>query len=364
MTHSSNSEAARRSAGVAAKADPERPTIKPLALTMGEPAGIGPDITLSAWQSRRDYALPVFCVLGSPRVFEARARTLDVNVPVKPVDTLEDVHKVFETALPVLTIDDDYDSTPGTPSVAAAPTVINAIERAVELIAQRQACGVVTNPIAKKVLYDAGFAFPGHTEFLAHLAGKHWAGKHTPVMMLASDVLKVVPVTVHIPLGKVVSALKSELIVTTAKITARSLAHEFGIAKPRLALAGLNPHAGEDGTLGTEDRDIVAPAIKRLRDEGFVVTGPHPADTMFHAAARKTYDAALAMYHDQALVPIKTLAFERAVNVTLGLPFVRTSPDHGTAFDIAGKGTAQPESLIAAIRLAGELAARRQMATA
>jgi 4-hydroxythreonine-4-phosphate dehydrogenase len=244
-------------------------------------------------------------------------------------------------------------STPATSAEAA----LASIRRAVRDVQMGHAAAVVTNPIAKSVLYRAGFRHPGHTEFLAELAGTDGKALQ-PVMMLWSPLLAVVPVTIHLALREAIEQLSTELIVTTARITLASLKARFGIARPRLAISGLNPHAGEDGSLGTEDRTIVAPAVEILRGEGIDAAGPLPADTMFHAAARKTYDCALCMYHDQALIPVKTLAFDDAVNVTLGLPFIRTSPDHGTAFDIAGSGRANPASLIAALRLAARMAAQ------
>jgi 4-hydroxythreonine-4-phosphate dehydrogenase len=238
---------------------------------------------------------------------------------------------------------------------------ISAIEQAVRAVVAGEASAVVTAPIAKAVLYAAGFVHPGHTEFLAALAGSLVPGKrHHPVMMLASDLLRVVPVTIHVPLSDVPRALSKRLLYETINITWRSLKADFGIDEPRVAVAGLNPHAGEGGTIGREDIDLIAPAIEELRREGLSVTGPYSADTLFHAGARKNYDAAVCMYHDQALIPIKTLSFDTGVNITLGLPFVRTSPDHGTAFDIAAKGIASPESMITAIRMASELADRRR----
>ncbi len=246
----------------------------------------------------------------------------------------------------------------GRPDPASAPAVLEAIETAVALTRRGETAAVVTNPIAKHVLYAAGFRHPGHTEYLAALAAGPGEEPPRPVMMLWCPELAVVPVTVHIPLSAVPAALTRELIVETARIVDRDLRARFGVARPRLALAGLNPHAGESATIGTEDRDVTEPAVEALRREGLAVSGPHPADTLFHARARAAYDAALAMYHDQALLPIKTIAFDSAVNVTLGLPFVRTSPDHGTAFDIAGRGIARADSLIEAIRLAARLAGR------
>jgi 4-hydroxythreonine-4-phosphate dehydrogenase len=275
------------------------------------------------------------------------------DVPIAPVE-LSQIPSVFPNSLPVVPLSIPVFAEPGQPDASNAPSVIESIETAVRFARAGSAAAVVTNPIAKHVLYEAGFPHPGHTEFLAALAGDGGTTYH-PVMMLWSEQLAVVPVTVHIPLANVPSALTTDLIVLTGRIVARALQERFGIANPRLALAGLNPHAGENGTMGTEDSTVIAPAIEILRAEGIDVAGPLPADTMFHARARSRYDAALAMYHDQALIPIKTIAFDEAVNVTLGLPFVRTSPDHGTAFDIAGKGIARPDSLMAALKLAARL---------
>jgi 4-hydroxythreonine-4-phosphate dehydrogenase len=263
----------------------------------------------------------------------------------------------FAQALPVVDIGVAITAEPGHPDASSAPAAIAAIRQAVRDVHTGHAGAVVTNPVAKNVLYKSGFVEPGHTEYLAKLAAEMMGVTAHPVMMLWSDELAVVPVTIHLPLREVVTRLTSELITDTGRIVARDLKDRFGIARPRLAIAGLNPHAGEDGALGEEDRTVVAPAVARLRAAGIEARGPLPADTLFHAAARATYDAALAMYHDQALIPIKTLAFDHAVNVTLGLPFVRTSPDHGTAFDIAGSGRADPSSLIAALRLAQRLSA-------
>jgi 4-hydroxythreonine-4-phosphate dehydrogenase len=246
---------------------------------------------------------------------------------------------------------------PGKPDATSAPAAIASIRRAVADVLAGRTAAVVTNPVAKNVLYRSGFAEPGHTEFLAKLAAGATGKPVHPVMMLWSAELAVVPVTIHLPLRDVVSRLTTELIVETGRIVARDLSARFGIARPRIAVAGLNPHAGEEGALGEEDASIVAPAVAQLRAEGIDAIGPLPADTLFHKRARAGYDVALCMYHDQALIPIKTLAFDRAVNVTLGLPFVRTSPDHGTAFDIAGTGRADPSSLVAALALAARLAA-------
>src|SRR6187399_1622722 len=329
---------------------------RPLALTLGEPAGIGPDITLAAWCRRDELNLPAFYVLADPDLLSRRARRLGLDVPIRAV-VPEEAARTFATALPVVRLAETVTAEPGHPDASSAPAAIASIRRAVADVFAGRAHAVVTNPVAKAVLYRTGFAEPGHTEFLAKLAQEATGRTAHPVMMLWSPELAVVPVTIHLPVREVPHRLTADLIVETGRIVARGLRERFGIARPRLALAGLNPHAGEDGSLGAEDAAVVAPAVDELRAEGIDARGPLPADTMFHAAARRTYDAALAMYHDQALIPIKTLAFDTAVNVTLGLPFVRTSPDHGTAFDIAGTGRANPASLIAALKLAARLAA-------
>ncbi|MFC4171899.1 4-hydroxythreonine-4-phosphate dehydrogenase PdxA [Microvirga sp. GCM10011540] len=331
---------------------------RPLLVTQGDPAGIGPELTLKAWLQRKEARLPAFAVLADPDHLNGLASRLRWNVPIVPVRPAEAV-AAFDGALPVIPLSTTVKASPGQPDPACAPSVIEAIETAVRLVRKGEAPALVTNPIAKHVLYDAGFRHPGHTEFLAALASEGGSESPHPVMMLWSDELAVVPVTVHIPLSSVPSALTTDLIVRTGRIVARELKERFGLSHPRLALAGLNPHAGESGAMGMEDDRIIAPAIEILRADGIEAAGPLPADTMFHARARQRYDAALAMYHDQALIPIKTIAFDEAVNVTLGLPFVRTSPDHGTAFDIAGKGIARPDSLMAAIRLAARLGSRR-----
>ena len=328
----------------------------PLALTLGEPAGIGPDLALVAWQRRAELDLPAFYIIGEPDFLNARARALGLEIPISEVDPAN-AAGAFRRALPVVPLGLPVTAAPGRPDATSAPAAIASIRRAVADVLAGRAAAVVTNPIAKSVLYRAGFAHPGHTEFLAELAAEATGQPVQPVMLLWSSELSVVPVTIHIPLKDVVAALTADLIVTTARIIARDMAKRFGLARPRIAVAGLNPHAGEDGGLGTEDRDIVAPAVARLRAEGIDAVGPLPADTMFHERARAAYDVALCMYHDQALIPVKTLAFDHAVNVTLGLPFVRTSPDHGTAFDIAGTGKANPASLIAALTLAARLSA-------
>jgi 4-hydroxythreonine-4-phosphate dehydrogenase len=327
-----------------------------LALTQGDPSGIGPEIALKAWLARAQEDHPFF-LIADPEHVARTAALLALEVPIAVVEA-EAAAATFATALPVVPLSTRVMGRPGDPDRGDAAATIEAIERAVALVRAGTAAAVVTNPIAKEVLYAAGFRHPGHTEFLGELAGRHWSVSVRPVMMLWSPTLAVVPVTIHIPLREVLEKLTQNLIVETGRITARDLAAKFAVAQPRLAFAGLNPHAGEGGAMGREEIDIVAPAIAALRAEGISASGPHPADTMFHAAARAHYDVAICMYHDQALIPIKTLAFDSAVNVTLGLPFLRTSPDHGTAFNIAGKGVANPASLLAALRLAARLTQR------
>ena len=328
---------------------------KPLALTSGEPAGIGPDITLKAWIHRADLNLPAFYWLGDAAALDRRAKALGLRVKIAEVGP-EDASNAFARALPVVPTGHVATARPGQPDDSSAGAALASIRKAVKDVVAGRASAVVTNPIAKNVLYRAGFRHPGHTEYLAELAATKNSTPQ-PVMMLWSPALAVVPVTIHVSLREALAQLSSELIVSTARIVVADLKSHFGIARPRLAVSGLNPHAGEDGTLGSEDKTIVAAAVELLRGEGLDVRGPLPADTMFHEAARRTYDCAICMYHDQALIPIKTLAFEEAVNVTLGLPFIRTSPDHGTAFDIAGTDKPNPSSLIAALRLAARMAA-------
>jgi 4-hydroxythreonine-4-phosphate dehydrogenase len=330
--------------------------VQPLALTLGEPAGIGPDLALAIWQRRAEYDIPAFYVVGDGGFLRRRAAALGLDVPIAELAP-SGAAKAFSAALPVVTIDLTPTAVPGRPDQSSAPVAIASIRRAVADVLAGHAAAVVTNPIAKNVLYQSGFAEPGHTEFLAKLAQEATGKTLRPVMLLWAPELAVVPVTIHLPLREIFAQLSAELIADTGRIVARDLRTRFRIPRPRLAIAGLNPHAGEQGTLGEEDRTIVAPAVAQLAAEGIDARGPLPADSLFHAAARAGYDAALCMYHDQALIPIKTLAFDHAVNVTLGLPFVRTSPDHGTAFDIAGTGKADPKSLVAALRLAGRLAA-------
>ena len=326
-----------------------------LALTVGDPSGVGPDLALVAWQLRRARNLPPFALIADPAMIARRAEHLGMRLTVTATEWAK-AESVFARALPVIPLDQPLAGVPGAPDPADAPGVIAAIEHAVAGVREGKARAVVTCPIGKKTLYDAGFRYPGHTEFLGALAESFGPGPHEPVMMLAGPELRTVPVTVHIPLSEVPKRLTAERIVTVGRIVARDLAARFGIAAPRLAVAGLNPHAGEGGSMGREDIDIIAPAIATLRAEGIDASGPFPADTLFHPARRATYDAVLGMYHDQALIPVKTIAFDETVNVTLGLPFVRTSPDHGTALDIAGSGHARPDSLIAALVLADRMA--------
>jgi 4-hydroxythreonine-4-phosphate dehydrogenase len=330
--------------------------IAPLALTIGEPGGIGPELTLKAWQRKKTDNLAPFCVLAPVDILREAAESLNLETPIKVVDDFASAAAVFDEALPVLEIpSSDARVVSGTASAATANVVIESITRAVELARSGKASAVVTNPIQKSALYEAGFAHPGHTEFLAELSGPDTLA----VMMLANAKLRVVPLTIHIALADVPTQLTTKLIIERCRITAHALQRDFGVARPRLAIAGLNPHAGEDGAMGTEEKTIMIPAIKALRDEGLDVIGPLPADTMFHEEARANYDVALCPYHDQALIPVKTLDFHGGVNVTLGLPFIRTSPDHGTALNIAGKGIARPDSLIAALKMAAEMAYKR-----
>jgi 4-hydroxythreonine-4-phosphate dehydrogenase len=334
-----------------------------IALTLGEPAGIGPDLTIALWRRRAALDLPPFYVIADREFLAWRAKLTGAPITLAASEPGE-AAAMFASALPVFDVGVAVTATPGNPNATSAPAAIASIRLAVRHVLAGEAAAVVTNPVAKNVLYRSGFSEPGHTEYLARLATEVTGRPARPVMMLWSPELAVVPVTIHLPLAQVPGSLDTDLIVETGRITARDLENRFRIADPRIAVAGLNPHAGEDGAMGVEDRAIVRPAVEMLQRLGIAASGPLPADTMFHPAARATYDAALCMYHDQALIPIKTLAFDHAVNVTLGLPFVRTSPDHGTAFDIAGTDRANPSSLVAALRLAAKLAAREDVAVA
>jgi 4-hydroxythreonine-4-phosphate dehydrogenase len=333
-----------------------RTSRRPLAVTLGEPGGIGPDVILAAWAERVERDLPPFYVIGDAAFLAARAARLGLDVPIVEAQA-DRACELFPDALPVAPLDlPPISDRPGVAAPETAAHVVASIERAVSDVTDGVADALVTSPINKKALYDADFPHPGHTEFLGELAMRAGSPKSFPVMLLAGPDLLVVPVTVHIPLAQVPGALTTELVIDVARIVHRDMIERFRIAAPRLALAGLNPHAGEDGALGKEDASVIAPAIAALRAEGIDARGPLPADTMFHEEARATYDCALAMYHDQALIPAKTLAFHEAVNATLGLPFVRTSPDHGTALEIAGTGRARADSFSAAVRLAAVLA--------
>jgi len=320
----------------------------PIALSCGEPSGVGPEIAAKAWAALQG-TVPFFYI-GDPR-------HLPAGTPLQLIDSPVEALAVSARALPVLHLPFAAPAIPGQPDPANAQGVIDAIARGVALVQSGAAAALCTAPIHKKALKDgADFAYPGHTEYLAALAD-------TPrvVMMLACDALRVVPVTIHIPLSQVPQTLTAALLTDTILITHAALRRDFGISAPRLAVAGLNPHAGEGGAMGDEEIRLITPVLAALRAEGLDITGPHSADTMFHAGARARYDAAICMYHDQALIPIKTLDFAGGVNVTLGLPFIRTSPDHGTAFDIAGQGVADPSSLIAALKMADVMAKARRV---
>ncbi|MHA1151078.1 MAG: 4-hydroxythreonine-4-phosphate dehydrogenase PdxA [Alphaproteobacteria bacterium] len=334
--------------------------MRPLALTMGEPAGIGGELALAAWKA----APCCFFAIDDPARLVALSERLGMAVPVVAIAEPAEAEAVFPRALPVLVQELAAEVGPGRLDPANAAAVIASIKRAVALVQAGEAAAVVTNPIHKETLYQAGFPYPGHTEYLAAQAGIDTA----PVMMLACPDLRVVPVTIHLPLAEVAGALTTEAIVHAGRVTAAALTTDFRIATPRLAVAGLNPHAGEGGALGREEAEIIVPAVEALGAalgaDGVTVAEPAPADSLFHAAARARYDAVLCMYHDQALIPLKTIDFARGVNITLGLPFVRTSPDHGTALDIAGQGRADPRSLLAAIETARDMAQARAAARA
>jgi 4-hydroxythreonine-4-phosphate dehydrogenase len=335
------------------------PTRGLVALTRGDPSGIGPELALKAWIAlHADAAAPAFFVIAESDHLAALARRFGLDVPLAVVAPAQ-AAQVFPQALPVVSLPQTIAGALGAPDVCDAAGTIAAIETAVQLVRDGAADALVTNPISKDVLQRAGFAHPGHTEFLGELAQRVFGQRARPVMLLWSPMLAVVPTTVHIPLAQVPHYLTRELLIETGEIVNADFQRRFGLARPRLVFSGLNPHAGESGHIGREEIEIIAPAVAALRAAGLDARGPYPGDTLFHAAARETYDVAICMYHDQALIPIKTLAFDSAVNVTLGLPFVRTSPDHGTAFDIAAAGTANPTSLIGALRLAAGLAKAR-----
>jgi 4-hydroxythreonine-4-phosphate dehydrogenase len=323
----------------------------PLAVSLGDPAGIGPEVIAKCWDNRSAFGLPLFVAIGDPRSLAAVW-----DGPIEVVDDPRQADAAFDYGLPLLQINAPESDMPGHPSVAGAHTSLDSLEIAVGLARSGSAAAVVTGPVAKEQLYAIGFSHPGQTEFVAERCG---VSPGNVVMMLAGPTLRTVPVTTHLPLAEVAANLSSALIESRGRAALRGLQRNFGIAEPRLAISGLNPHAGEGGQLGREEAEIILPAIAALAAEGWRVSGPHPADTMFHTRARANYDAALCMYHDQALIPIKALHFEDAVNVTLGLPIVRTAPDHGTAFDIAGQDRADPRPMAAAIRMAAENAILR-----
>ncbi len=327
---------------------------EPLAISLGDPAGIGPEVLAKCWDNRAAFALPPFVAIGDPRSIEAVW-----DGPIEIITDPNEADSAFDVGLPLLQLLSAEDTVPGHPSVAGAHCSLDSLELAVGLARSGSAAAVVTGPVSKEQLYAIGFAHPGQTEFVAERCGVSSANV---AMMLAGPTLRTIPVTTHLELADVPRELTGGLIEARARAVLRGLQRGFGIADPRLAVAGLNPHAGEGGQLGREEIEIIAPAIAALAAEGWRVTGPHPADTLFHAAARAKYDAALCMYHDQALIPVKALHFEDAVNVTLGLPIVRTAPDHGTAFDIAGQDRADPRPMAAAIRMAAESAAHRAAA--
>ncbi len=327
----------------------------PIAVTIGEPSGVGPEVILKCWYKRAEYALPEFFVIGSAEIMKKTAAQLNLNIPLRAINVPDQAENIFHSALPVLDLNISSEFEYGNPLPSTAPMVIGAIDKAVELILEGKARAMATAPIHKAALYKAGFTSPGHTEYLAKLATKHTNKPYHPVMMLASEELCVVPLTIHIPLNEVPALLSKELIIETAQIIHNSMKKYFGLQFPSIAVSGLNPHAGENNSMGREDSEIIAPAIATLKQTAIRVSGPLPADTMFHKAARDKYDVALCMYHDQALIPIKTIDFDAGVNVTLGLPIVRTSPDHGTALNIAGKGLANPTSMINSLKLADRM---------
>lgn len=335
---------------------PPKPDIIPIALTCGEPAGVASEITAKAWLALRDTSSAAFFLIGDDDYFKGRAGLAGISIATTKILAPGETREIFPTALPILHRPLPAHPKPGVIDPTTAKGVIAAIDEGVALVMAGKAAALVTNPIQKEALYAAGFRHQGHTDYLAALASETGHGIKEVMMLVARD-LRTVPLTVHIPFKDVLAELNAELIVTQARVVAHDLQKYFGIMKPRIAFTGLNPHAGENGTMGREEQTIITPAINQLRAEGFTVAGPLPADTAFHEEARTNYDAILCMYHDQALIPVKTLDFHGGVNVTLGLPFIRTSPDHGTALGIAGTGKANPQSLIAALKLAGEMAA-------
>lgn len=341
---------------VASGAASEFTPAAPLAVSLGDPAGIGPEVIAKAWAVRSAHRLAPFFCIGDRRSLEAVW-----DGPILPISHPSEAMNCFEQGLPLLQVDDPGEIEPGNPNLAGARCALDSLELAVGLARSNAVSGLVTGPVAKAQLYAIGFAHPGQTEFVAERCGI--AAENVAMMMVGPD-LRTIPVTIHRSLASVPDVLTADLIMSRARTVARGLVRDFGIARPRLAVAGLNPHAGEGGAMGREEVDIIKPAIAQLRDEGLDVSGPWSPDTMFHTAARAGYDAAICMYHDQALIPLKTLYFDSGVNMTLGLPLLRTSPDHGTAFGIAGRGEANPRAMIAAIALAGQCARARQLEAA
>ena len=326
--------------------------VRPVAITMGDPSGVSTEITIKAWKYFRDTGSLCFFVLSSSHLFEEIKKNSDEKIKIEIISSPDEAKQLFPHAIPIMELPQQVKAVPGKPDPANAKMTLYSISTAVDMVRKKQASSIVTNPINKHVLYQAGFEFPGHTEYLAMLSRSVEMKTSHPVMLLVSPQLKTVPLTIHIALEDVAKSISSELLCETAHIISHDLEKYFGLDFPHIAVAGLNPHAGENGAMGKTEIEIIEPALEKLRAQGVNVTGPYPADTLFHEKARQNYDVVLGMYHDQALIPIKTLGFDEGVNTTLGLPFVRTSPDHGTAYDIAGKGVANPKSLIEAIRLA------------
>jgi len=334
-------------------------SLRPLAITIGEPAGIGPELILRCWQKHYDVAGTPFFAIGATDILAHYNALLGLNIPLKEISDPDQAKDLFRSALPVINIPTSGKITVGEPKTDTAEMVIKAIEMATDFALKEEIAGLVTAPIQKSVLYDAGFRSPGHTEFLAELCSTDSSSPCVSVMMLASEQLKVVPLTIHEALADIPKLITGDLIKDTVKKVYHSLQKDFAVTDPIIAVAGLNPHAGEDGALGREEIDIIIPALDGLRRDGIKLSGPLSADTMFHADARAQYDAAICMFHDQALIPIKTLDFDAGVNVTLGLPIIRTSPDHGTALNIAGQGVASITSMENAITLASKMATNR-----
>lgn len=334
-------------------------SVPPIAVSIGDPAGIGPDIILQSWARHKEIDIPRFTVIGDRSILNERAKLLKIPIDIYEVRDAK-LQNNHENELCVLPLNSPMQCTAGIAENQNSKGVIEAITRGVEMVQSGAFSALTTCPINKKALYNSGFEFPGHTEFLADLAAKLTGNNVSPVMMLAGPQLRSVPVTIHMALSAVKDVLTKDLIVQTARITAKDLRDYFGIKNPVLAIAGVNPHAGEEGAMGREEIEFIAPAVDILKSEGINVIGPLPADTMFHERARAAYDVAICMYHDQALIPAKTLGFDDAVNVTLGLPFIRTSPDHGTAYEIAGTGKAKPGSFIAALKMARDMAHHRK----